>query len=102
LAGPKHAERARSQAHGEEHQVTTARNVPPAVETVVDNFNRILAADNGVLSFIRRDGDTVVLRYVEGKNEDCPTCVFTPEDLTALVLEATQKRDASIANVTLI
>lgn len=82
--------------------MTTARNVPPAVETVVDNFNRILAADNGVLSFIRRDGDTVVLRYVEGKNEDCPTCVFTPEDLTALVLEATQKRDASIANVTLI
>ncbi len=82
--------------------MTTASNVPPAVELVVENFNRILAADNGLLSFIRRDGDTVILRYLEGKNEDCPTCVFTPEDLTALVLEATQKRDASIEDVKLI
>jgi Fe-S cluster biogenesis protein NfuA len=82
--------------------MTTARNVPAAVETVVDNFNRILAADNGQLSFVRRDGGTVILRYLEGKNEECPTCVFTPEDLTALVLEATQKRDASIESVKLV
>jgi hypothetical protein len=82
--------------------VTTASNIPPAVEMVVDNFNRILAADNGLLSFVGREGDTVVLRYVEGTNQDCPTCVFTPEDLTALVLEATQKRDPSIAGVKLI
>jgi hypothetical protein len=82
--------------------VTTPSDAPPAVEVVVDYFNRILAPDNGSLSFLRREGDTLILRYLEGENEDCPTCVFTPEDLTALVLEATQKRDASIAGVKLI
>lgn len=82
--------------------MTTPSDAPPAVEVVVDYFNRILAADNGLLSFIRREGDTVVLRYREGINEDCATCVLTPEDLTVLVLEATQKRDASIASVKLI
>jgi hypothetical protein len=82
--------------------MTTAGNASPAIEVVVGYFNRILAADNGLLSFIRREGGIVVLRYVAGNNEDCPTCVFTPEDLTALVLEAAQKRDASIASVKLI
>jgi hypothetical protein len=79
--------------------MTTASDAPPAVGVVVDYFNRILASDHGLLSFVRREGDTVVLRYREGQNEDCPTCVFTPEDLAALVLEATQKRDTSIASV---
>jgi hypothetical protein len=88
--------------HREELRVTTASGALSGVEMVVDYFNRILAADNGLLTFVRRDGDTVVLRYLEGKNEECPACVFTPEDLTALVLEATQKRDASIASVKLI
>jgi hypothetical protein len=82
--------------------VTTASGAQSTVELVVHFFNRILAADNGLLTFVRREGDTVVLRYLQGKNEECPTCVFTTEDLTALVLEATQKRDASIASVKLI
>jgi hypothetical protein len=69
---------------------------------VVDYFNRILAADNGLLTVVGREGGTVVLRYEQGTNEECPTCVFTPEDLTALLLEATQKRDASITGVQLI
>jgi hypothetical protein len=96
------AEPARLWAHGEEEQMTTPSDAPPAVEVVVGYFNRILAADNGLLSFIRREGDTVVLRYREGKNDNCPTCVLTPEDLTELIREATQKRDAFIASVTLI
>lgn len=82
--------------------MTTGDGAPPTVEFVVDYFNRILAADNGWLSFVRRDGDTLVLRYRQGLNEECPTCVLTPEDLTMLVLEATQRRDTSIASVKLI
>jgi hypothetical protein len=101
VGAPDNALRARV-GHGEERQVTTASGALSAVELVVDYFNRILAADNGLLTIVRRDGDTVVLRYLEGTNEECPTCVFTPEDLTALVLEATQKRDTSIARVKLI
>ena len=82
--------------------MSTANGAPSGIGVVVDYFNRILAADDGSLTFVRRDGDIVILRYLQGTNEDCPTCVFTPEDLTALVLEATQKRDASIGSVQLI
>lgn len=82
--------------------MTTDDGVPPTVEFVVGYFNRILAPDNGWLSFVRREGDTLVLRYGQGLNEECRACVLTPEDLSTLVLEATQKRDASVASVKLI
>lgn len=88
-------------ARGEE-QVSTADGGLSGIDVVLDYFNRILAADDGSLSFVRREGDALVLHYRQGTNEDCPTCVFTPEDLTALVLEATQKRDASIVSVQLL
>jgi len=68
--------------------------------TIVSRFNNIIGG-GGSVEFVRVEAAQVMVRYIAG-SEDCEVCVLTQGDLAALILEAVQRSDSSVREVTLI
>lgn len=71
------------------------------IQTVLDHFQSILDADGGKLELLGVTDGVMKLSYQPGVNENCESCVLTPEDLKELVEEAAKRHDPSIRCVEL-
>ncbi|MBI4338619.1 MAG: NifU family protein [Chloroflexi bacterium] len=69
---------------------------------VLKDFQEIVGSDGGRLEFVDLAGDALQLRYFPGVNEQCATCVVSPEDLAELVLEAMREHATVVNKVELV
>ena len=51
------------------------QNTDPAVQTVLDNLETIVASEGGTLEFLSLDNGELSVKYKKGTNEECPECV---------------------------
>jgi len=70
-----------------------------AVEQVVEQFNEIVKPDGGQVAFVSVEAGVLRVRYAPGKNEECETCVMTPDALGAMMQDMIQTLDPSIQQV---
>ena len=51
------------------------QNTDPAVQTVLDNLETIVASEGGTLEFLSLDNGELSVKYIKGINAECPECV---------------------------
>ena len=51
------------------------QNTDPAVQTVLDNLETIVASEGGTLEFLSLDNGELSVKYIKGTNEECTECV---------------------------
>jgi Fe-S cluster biogenesis protein NfuA len=73
-----------------------------AIDEVLALFSGIVAKDGGepTLRSYDRERRMVDTLYREGTNEECPTCVITPESMEAFLLDALRARGVEVDVVT--
>ena len=49
------------------------QNTDPAVQTVLDNLETIVASEGGTLEFLSLDNGELSVKYKKGTNEECPS-----------------------------
>ncbi len=69
------------------------------VDQVVSQFNEIVKPDGGSVSFISADDGVLRIRYAPGKNDECETCVMTPDALAGMMKDMVMTLDPSIKDV---
>jgi Fe-S cluster biogenesis protein NfuA len=72
------------------------------VRAVIDQFQRMVAADGGKIEFLDFAEDVASVRYSPGKNDHCADCVLSPQDLRELMLEAMQQRLPSLRDLEIV
>jgi Fe-S cluster biogenesis protein NfuA len=74
------------------------------IEEAIGHFKTIVAADGGELSLSSYDPSsaTVTVDYHPGTNEECATCVITPNDLSIFVREAVESRGVAVESVSVV
>jgi hypothetical protein len=73
--------------------------VSEAVKQVVEQFQEIVGADGGQVRMIGVEGDLLRVSYKPGHNEQCASCVISPENLRDMLLDVLPGHDASIRRV---
>jgi hypothetical protein len=73
--------------------------VSEAVKRVVAEFGEIVRPDGGSLELLSVEGDTLRVSYRPGHNEQCASCVISPENLRDMLLDVLPQHDASIRRV---
>ena len=69
--------------------MTTAQiqAIDPAVQSVLDNIQKIAASEGGSVKFVESKGGKLTVEYAPGVNEDCPECV-PDRDLIGMMLRS--------------
>jgi len=62
------------------------QNTDPAVQTVLDNLETIVASEGGTLEFLSLDNGELSVKYKKGTNEECPECV-PDHDMVKMMIE---------------
>ena len=70
-----------------------------AVERVLKEFGEIVRPDGGSLELIAVEGETLRIAYRPGHNEQCASCVISPENLRDMLLDVLPQHDPSIRRV---
>jgi len=70
-----------------------------AVKLVVEQFKEIVGADGGEVRMLGVEGDLLRVAYKPGHNEQCESCVISPENLRDMLLDVLPAHDASIRRV---
>ena len=70
-----------------------------AIEDVVRQFDRMVQSDGSKLALVSDDDGVVRLLYQRADISACETCVLSPEDLQALVLEALERNKLPVTRV---
>jgi len=73
--------------------------VSEAVERVLKEFGEIVRPDGGSLELIAVEGETLRIAYRPGHNEQCASCVISPENLRDMLLDVLPQHDPSIRRV---
>jgi hypothetical protein len=73
--------------------------VSEAVKRVVEEFGEIVRPDGGSLELLGVEGDLLRVAYRPGRNEQCASCVISPENLRDMLLDVLPQHDASIRRV---
>ena len=68
-------------------------------EQVVEQFNEIVKPDGGSVTFVSAVGGVLRVRYAPGSNQECETCVLTPDALAAMMKDSIRSLDPSIHEV---
>lgn len=71
------------------------------VNEVLDAMNQLVARDGGALQLASyQPGDAIVhVQYKVGKNEECDTCLISPEMLRDFLLEGFRARELQVEEV---
>lgn len=72
------------------------------LESVVEQFKRIVEPDGGKLEVVGVEGDTLTINYTPGHNPDCEACVIEPDDLRELIGEAVKRHDPAITTIDIV
>ncbi|MAG33996.1 MAG: hypothetical protein CL908_24215 [Deltaproteobacteria bacterium] len=70
-----------------------------AAEQVVEQFNEIVKPEGGSVVLVSTDDGVLRVRYAPGQNEECASCVMTPDALAAMMKDMAQTLDPSIQEV---
>jgi hypothetical protein len=73
--------------------------VSEAVKLVVEQFQEIVRPDGGALELLGVEGDLLRVAYRPGTNEQCASCVISPDNLRDMLLDVLPAHDASIRRV---
>jgi Fe-S cluster biogenesis protein NfuA len=73
--------------------------VSDAVERVLREFGEIVRPDGGSVELIAVEGETLRVAYRPGHNEQCASCVISPENLRDMLLDVLPQHDPSIRRV---
>lgn len=68
-------------------------------EQVVEQFNEIVKPDGGSVAFVSAADGVLHVRYEPGTNEECETCVITPDALAAMMQDMVAALDPTIRQV---
>ena len=55
------------------------------VQFVIDNLQTIVGSEGGSLELVDLRGGHLTVRYVEGRNDECPECVPTHEMVSQIM-----------------
>lgn len=66
---------------------------------VVEQFDEIVKPDGGRVRFVSAEGGVLRVRYAPGTNEECESCVMSPEALAGMMQDMVATLDASITRV---
>jgi Fe-S cluster biogenesis protein NfuA len=71
------------------------------VNEVIDAMGQLVARDGGTLrlSNYQPGGATVEVQYTVGKNDECETCLISPEMLRDFLLEGFRARELGVEDV---
>ena len=61
-------------------------NVDAAVLLVLENMRTIVGSEGGSLELVDANHGRLSVRYVEGRNDECPECVPTHEAVYQLMM----------------
>jgi Fe-S cluster biogenesis protein NfuA len=70
-----------------------------AVDQVVSQFNEIVKPDGGSVRFVSADGGILRVQYAPGSNEECETCVMSPDALAGMMKDMVMTLAPSITDV---
>lgn len=70
-----------------------------AITEVVSAMNELVAKDGGTIDIIGFNDRRLDVNYQVGVNDDCPTCLITPEILHDFILEGLRARDVPVDDV---
>ena len=70
-----------------------------SVVRLVQEFGEIVRPDGGSLELLSVEGETLRVAYRPGHNEQCATCVISPENLRDMLLDVLPQHDPSIRQV---
>jgi Fe-S cluster biogenesis protein NfuA len=73
--------------------------VSEAVQRVIEQFGEIVRPDGGSVELLSVEGDTLRVAYRPGHNEQCASCVISPENLRDMLLDVLPQHDPSIRRV---
>lgn len=73
-----------------------------SAEDVVAQFHRMVAGDGSSLSLEGVEGGAARVRYSKGGDAHCESCVLSPDDLAAMLMEAFERHGAGIVKVELV
>jgi Fe-S cluster biogenesis protein NfuA len=76
-----------------------AETADSLVHQVVSQFDEIVKPDGGALVFLSADAETLRVRYSPGTNEECESCVMTPDALAAMMKDMLSSVAPSIREV---
>jgi Fe-S cluster biogenesis protein NfuA len=76
-------------------------NQTEEVNEVVDAMNQLVQRDGGAIELAAyQPGDPVVrVNYKVGKNDDCDTCLISPEMLKDFLLEGFNSRNLGVRDI---
>jgi Fe-S cluster biogenesis protein NfuA len=66
---------------------------------VAEQFDEIVKPDGGSVTFVSAGDGVLRVRYAAGRNEECESCVLSPETLAAMMQDMVQSLDPSIQTV---
>ena len=70
-----------------------------AVRRVIEDFKEIVRPEGGSVELLSVEGDTLRIAYRPGHNEQCASCVISPENLRDMLLDLLPQHDPSIRRV---
>ncbi len=66
---------------------------------VVEQFDEIVKPDGGSVRFVSAEDGVLRVRYAPGTNEECETCVITPDALASMMKDMVVTIDPAITDV---
>jgi Fe-S cluster biogenesis protein NfuA len=69
------------------------------VVEVLDAMNSLVARDGGAIELTSYSPSAVQVRYTLGKNDECDTCMITPEMLKDFLLEGFRSHELTVQDV---
>jgi Fe-S cluster biogenesis protein NfuA len=70
-----------------------------AITEVVSAMNELVAKDGGAIDVIGFGDGQLDVNYKVGVNDECATCLITPEILHDFILEGLRARDVPVDDV---
>ena len=68
-------------------------------EQIVEQFNEIVKPDGGSVAFMSATDGVLHVRYDPGTNEECESCVITPDTLAGMMQDMVASLDPTIRQV---
>ena len=69
------------------------------VKLVVEQFQEIVRPDGGRVELLGVEGDLLRVAYQPGRNDQCASCVISPENLRDMLLDVLPQHDPAIRRV---
>lgn len=74
----------------------------PKLEPVLSSAKEIATVTGGSLEFLGAEGSKLSIRYIPGRDDECPECVLTAPQMKQLVLESLKVHAPEFTDVVVV